>query len=108
VLELVNLSSDLLSFSKSDWEQTHLDKHVTEQLGGLLSNRVTSQKHVVLLGPLFDLVLVLVKGLETVDVDVGDAVGSCLLDVCSVGEDADLNSEMRYLDVVVGLVGKTH
>jgi hypothetical protein len=108
VLKLVNLSSNLLSFGKSNREKTHLDQHVTEQLGGLLSNRVTGKKDVVLLGPFLYLSLILVKGLKTVDVDVGDAVSSSLLNVCSIGEDADLNSESWYLDVVVGLVGETH
>ncbi len=90
MLELVDLGSDLLTLSQSDGEETHLDQHVTEQLGGLLGDGVRSQKHVVLLGPLFNLGLVLVKGLEAVDVDVGDAAGSGFLDVGSVGEDADL------------------
>ena len=108
MLELVNLSGNLLSFSKSDREKTHLDQHVTEQLGGLLSNGVTGKEDVVLLGPLLDLGLILVKGLEAVNVDVGDAVCSSLLDVCSISENADLNSGRWYLDVVVGLVGETH
>jgi hypothetical protein len=90
VLELINLGSDLLTLSESDREETHLDQHVSEQLGGLLGNGIAGQKDVVLLGPLLDLVLVLVKGLETVNVNEGDAVSSGLLDVGGVGEDADL------------------
>jgi hypothetical protein len=38
VLELVDLGGDLLSFGEGDWEQTHLDKYVTEQFGDLLSD----------------------------------------------------------------------
>jgi hypothetical protein len=91
VLQLVNLSSDLLTLGKSDWEKTHLDQDVTEQLGSLLSNGVRSQKDVILLGPLFDLSLILVKSLQAIDVDVRDAVSSSFLDVGSIGEDADLN-----------------
>ena len=108
MLKLINLGSDLLSLSKSDREKTHLDQNVSEQLGGLLGNGVTGKEDIVLLGPFLDLSLILVKGLKTVDVDVGDAVSSSLLNVCSIGEDADLNSESWYLDVVVGLVGETH
>ena len=94
MLEFVNLGSDLLSLSKGDGEETHLDQDVTEQLGGLLGHGVRGQQHVVLLGPLFDLGLILVKGLQTVNIDVGDSVGSGFLNVCGVGKDADL-SEME-------------
>jgi hypothetical protein len=100
VLQLVDLSSDLLALSKGDGEETHLDQDVTEQLGGLLGDGVRGQQDVVLLGPLFDLVLVLVKGLEAVDVDVGDAVGSGLLDVGRVGEDADLGGGRSTLTLL--------
>jgi hypothetical protein len=90
VLKLINLGSDLLTLSKSDGEKTHLHQHVSEQLGGLLGNGVAGQKDVVLLGPLLDFGLVLVKSLEAINVNVGDSVGSGLLDVGSVSEDADL------------------
>lgn len=90
VLEFVDLGSDLLSLSKGDGEETHLDQHVTEQLGGLLGDGVGGQQDVVLLCPLLDLGLVLVKGLQTINIDVGDSVGSGFFDVGGVGEDADL------------------
>lgn len=90
VLELINLGSDLLTFSQSDGEEAHLDQNVSEKLGGLLGNGITGKQDVVLLGPFFDLGLVLVKGLETINVNVGDAVSSGLLDVGGIGEDADL------------------
>jgi hypothetical protein len=59
----------------------------------LLSDGVAGQQEVVLLGPLFDFGLILIEGLETLDVDVGDVVGVGLLDVGGVGEDADLSGE---------------
>jgi hypothetical protein len=90
VLELVNFSGDLLALSQSDGEEAHLDEDVSEELGGLLGDGIAGEQDVVLLGPLLDFVLVLVKGLEAVDVDEGDAVGSGLLDVGSIGEHADL------------------
>ena len=91
VLKLINLGSNLLSLSKSDREKTHLDQNVSEQLGGLLGNGVTGKEDIVLLGPFLDLGLILVKGLETVNINVGDSVGSGLLDVGGIGEHADLS-----------------
>lgn len=94
MLELVNFGSDLLSFSKGDWEPVHLDQNVAQQFGGLLSDGIACQEDIKLLGPFFNFCLILVKSLETVNVNVGDSVGSCLLNVCSIGENTDLN-EMK-------------
>ena len=38
MFKLIDLVEDLFSFSKGNGEQTHLDEHVTEQLGGLLGD----------------------------------------------------------------------
>jgi hypothetical protein len=91
VLKLINLSSNLLTLSQSDREEAHLDQDVTEQLGGLFGDGVTGKEDIILLGPFLDFGLVLIEGLKTVNINVGDSVGSGLLDVGSIGEHADLS-----------------
>lgn len=97
MLELVNFGGDLLSFSKGDWESVHLDQDVAQKFGSLLSNGIACQKDIILLGPFFNFCLILVKSLEAVNINEGDSVGSCLLNVCSVGENADLNDKKSTL-----------
>lgn len=94
MLQLIDLGSDLLSFGEGDGESVHLDEHVAQEFGGLLGHGVTGQQDVVLLGPFLDLGLILIKGLEAVNIDVGDVVGLRLLDMGSIGKDADLG-ELR-------------
>lgn len=91
MLELVNFGGDLLSFSKGDWESVHLDQDVAQQFGGLLSHGIACQKDIILLGPFFNFSLILVKSLEAININEWDSVGSCLLNVRSVGENANLN-----------------
>lgn len=91
LLELLDLGGDLLALDDVDGESVHLHEDVAQQLGGLLADAFGSQEDIVLLGPLLDLVLVLIEGLEAVDVDVGNVEGLCFLDVNGVGENADLN-----------------
>jgi hypothetical protein len=93
LLELLDLGVDLFSLDDVDGESVHLDEDVAEQLGGLLADTFGGEEDVVLLGPLLDFVLVLIEGLETVDVDVGNVEGLCFLDVDGVGKDANLNQK---------------
>lgn len=97
VLELINFGGDLLSFSKGDWESVHLDQDVAQKFGGLLSDGIAGQKDIILLGPFFNFCLILVKSLETVNINERDSVGSCLLNVCSVSENANLNEKKSTL-----------
>ena len=90
LLQLLQLRHDLLALDQVDGETLHLDQHVAEQFVDLLSDVVGGQQHVELLCPLLDLCLVLVEGLEPVDIDPGDALGLSLFHVDGVGEDADL------------------
>ena len=97
MFQLINLGSDLLSFGQCNWEKTHLDQNVTQKFGHLLSDRFRSEEDIVLFSPFFDFCFVLIECLKTVDVDVGDVVGSCLFNVSSVSEDADLNDRNSTL-----------
>ncbi len=90
MLQLVNFGSNLFSFSESDWEETHLDEDITQKLGGLLGDRITGQEDIIFLSPLFNFGFIFIESLEAVNIDVGDIVGSCFFNVCSIGEDANL------------------
>lgn len=90
LLQLLDLGGDLFSFDDVDGESVHLDQHVSEKLGGLFANAFGGKENVVFLSPLFDFVFVLIEGLETVDINVGDTEGLCFLDVYSVSKDANL------------------
>lgn len=91
MLQLVDLGGDLFSFSEGDGESVHLDEDVAQELGGLLGDGIAGKEDVVLLGPFLDFGLIFIKSLEAVNVDVGNVVGCGLLDVGSVGKDANLS-----------------
>lgn len=93
LLQLIDLGSDLLSFSQVDGETVHLNQSIAQKFGDLLSDRVAGQQDVVLLGPFFDFVLVLIEGLESFDIDVGDVVGGGFFDMGGIGEDANLSDD---------------
>ena len=91
MLEFLNFSGDLFSFSKGNREEIHLDEDVTEKLGGLLGNRITSQQNVELLGPLFDFCLILIEGFKTLNIDVWNSSSSCFFNMSSISKNANLN-----------------
>ena len=97
LLQLLDLGVDLFSFDDVDGESVHLDQHVSEKFGGLFADAVRGKEDVVLLGPLLDFGLVLIESLEAVNIDVGDSIGSGLLDMGSIGKDADLNKRLTTL-----------
>lgn len=97
MLQLVDLGGDLLSLGEGDGESVHLDEDVAQELGGLLGHGVAGEEDVVLLGPLLDFGLVLIESLEAVNIDVSDSIGSGLLDMGSIGKDADLNKPLTTL-----------
>jgi hypothetical protein len=43
VLEFFNLGGNFFSFSKGNWEETHLDEDVTEKFSGLFGDGVRSK-----------------------------------------------------------------
>ena len=105
MLELLNFSSDLLSFGKGNGEEIHLDEDVPEKLGGLLGNGITSQQNVELLGPLFDFCLILIEGLKTLNIDVWNSSSSCFFNVSSISKNADLNYTLctfKLFDILWG------
>ncbi len=91
VFQLVNLGGNLLSFGQSYREETHLDKHITEKLGGLLSNWITGEKDIIFLGPLFNLGLIFIESFEPININVGNIVSSGLFDVGGISKNTDLN-----------------
>lgn len=106
VLQLLNLGHDLLSFVHGDGELAHLDQHVSEQLVNLLDDDVRTQEHIVLLGPLSDLGLFLIEGLETIDVDKVEASILGLLIVHGATKHANLHRLGKYLEGRIDLVGQ--
>jgi hypothetical protein len=106
VLEFLNFGSNLFTFSEGDGEETHLDEDVAEEFGGLLGDGVTGQKDIILLGPFFNFGLILVKGLESINIDEGDAGSGGLLDMGSIGEDADLSDIGCTLMLLKALWGR--
>ena len=91
MLDFCDFVNQLFSFSHGDGELSKLDEDIAQKFGDLLGNGVRGQKDVVLLGPLFDFVLVLIEGFQAVDIDVGDLVGSGFVNVDDIGQNADLN-----------------
>ena len=104
VLQLLNLGHDLLSFVHGDGELAHLDQHVSEQLVNLLDDDVRTQEHIVLLGPLSDLGLFLIEGLETLDVDKVEASILGLLIVHGATKHANLEGRIDLVGQLDGSV----
>jgi len=97
VLEFFNLGSDLFSLSKSDGEETHLDEHITQKFGSLLSNRITSEEDIILLSPFFNFGLILIEGLKSININVGNSSSSSFFNVSGISENANLNKLINTL-----------
>jgi hypothetical protein len=105
VLEFFDFSSDLLSFSKGNREEIHLDEDVTEKLGGLLGNRITSQQDIKFLSPFFDFGLILIEGFKTLNIDVWNSSSSCFFNMSSISKNANLNYTLctfKLFDILWG------
>jgi hypothetical protein len=99
VLQLFNLGDDFLTLIHGDGELAHLNKHISEQLVDLLDDDVRSEEHVILLGPLANLGLFLIEGLETINIDEVDACLLSLVVMHDASQYAHLHQRSRTFNV---------
>ena len=90
-LDLINFSSHGLGVSQQTGEFTSLVQTGSQQSWNLLDQRLGGQKGVVFLGKLLHKFLVLVQFLEGLGVHVWDFVGSGLIAMLLISEDANLH-----------------
>ena len=105
MLDFCDFVNQLFSFSHGDGELSKLDEDIAQKFGDLLGNGVRGQKDVVLLGPLFDFVLVLIEGFQSIDVNKGDSLSGGFINVDDIGEDTNLNKHKFTLILLKALLG---
>lgn len=88
---IVDLGSEVLVVCDDGGEHTDSVKNGSEHCGDLLDEGITGEEHGVLLGPLLDKLLVLVEGLETIEVhNINlDALGLDDVEMLGVSDQAD-------------------
>merc|ERR1712054_41138 len=86
--DAVNLLDDVLTVLEQGRELTELVHGRSKQTGDLLKDGLGSKEEAVLAGKLLDLLLVLVEGLEGLNVHARDASGLGGLDVLGITKDA--------------------
>ena len=90
MLDFINLISELFSFSQCDGELSELDQDVAQKFGNLLGDGVGGEKDVVLLAPFLYFCLIFVESFQSIDINVGDVIGSGFFNVSGISQNANL------------------